>query len=113
MKANDVAANLAQLSRELVELLRDYESYNQQARRYMVTYKRDYAEAFLKAEGPLEVRKQQATRDTINALLDSELAEAQFDNVRASLRVLGQRLDAGRTLASTIRAEAIASGSAE
>ena len=28
MKANDVAANLAQLSRELVELLRDYEAYS-------------------------------------------------------------------------------------
>jgi len=33
-----------------------------------------------------------------------------FDNLRAALRVLGQRLDAGRTIASTIRAEGIASG---
>jgi hypothetical protein len=110
VRAADVHENLANLSRELVELLIDYKGLQHASVRMEAAYRRAYAKAYLEAEGPAEVRKQQATLDAASEYLDDELARAEWDNCRTALRVLGQRLDAGRTIASTIRAEAISSG---
>lgn len=110
MRANDVHQNLAQLSRELVELLGEYQRSNIARAKAEQTYKVAYASAYLSAEGSIEERKQRATLTTADQARDAAIAEVTFDNIRAALRVLGQRLDAGRTIASTIRAEAIATG---
>lgn len=110
MKAADIHANLAHLSRELVDLLRDYQTANLERVRCEQAYKTAYARAYLTAEGSVEERKQTAVLATVEAAQSAELAEAVWDNTRTALRVLGQRLDAGRTIASTVRAEAIASG---
>ncbi len=110
MRASDVHENLAHLSRELVELLEEYKGLQQASVRHEAAYRRAYAKAYLEAEGPAEARKQQATLDAAKDYLQAELARVAWDNCRTSLRVLGQRLDAGRTIASTIRAEAISSG---
>jgi hypothetical protein len=110
VNANAIAANLAQLSRELVELTDEYARLNHEARRATAAFKVAYARAFLESDGPVEVRKHLATVATSDDLFASELAEAAYDNCRTALRTLGQRMDAGRTLASTVRAEAIASG---
>ena len=107
MRADDVQRNLAELSRELVSLLGDYQRANEDRARKEAAYK---AAAYLAAEGNIEERKQRAVLTTADQYRDAELAAVLFDNVRAALRVLGQRLDAGRTIASTIRAEAIATG---
>lgn len=110
MRANDVHDNLAYLSKELISLLAEYKRLNTERAEAEVAYKVAHAEALLKSAGPMEERKARATALTSAKLLEMELAIAKFDNCRAALRVLGQRLDAGRTIASTIRAEAIASG---
>lgn len=110
MRAADVQANLASLSRELVELLGTYQAANLAKAKAEQAYKVAYASAYLDAEGSIEERKQRATLVTADAAREAAIADVAFDNVRAALRVLGQRLDAGRTIASTIRAEAIASG---
>jgi len=110
MRANDVHQNLANLSCELVELLTEYQAANIAKAKAEQTYKVAYASAYIAAEGSIEERKQRATLTTADAARDAALADVVFDNLRAALRVLGQRLDAGRTIASTIRAEGIASG---
>ena len=110
MRANDVHQNLANLSRELVELLTEYQAANIAKAKAEQTFKVAYASAYITAEGSIEERKQRATLVTADAARDAALADVVFDNLRAALRVLGQRLDAGRTIASTIRAEGIASG---
>jgi len=110
MRANDVHQNLANLSRELVELLTEYQAANIAKAKAEQTYKVAYASAYIAAEGSIEERKQRATLVTADAARDAAIADVVFDNLRAALRVLGQRLDAGRTIASTIRAEGIASG---
>ena len=110
MRASDVQANLATLSRELVELLGTYQAANLAKARAEQAFKVAYASAYLGAEGSIEERKQRATLATAGLSAAAAEADVVFDNVRAALRVLGQRLDAGRTIASTIRAEAIASG---
>ena len=110
MRADDVQRNLAELSRELVSLLGDYQRANEDRARKEAAYKAAYAAAYLAAEGNIEERKQRAVLTTADQYRDAELAAVLFDNVRAALRVLGQRLDTGRTIASTIRAEAIATG---
>jgi len=110
VRAADVHENLAHLSRELVALLQDYRDANVARVKAEQTYKVAYATAYLSAEGSIEERKQRAVLVTADAARDAELAAVVFDNTRAAMRVLGQRLDAGRTIASTIRAEAIATG---
>ena len=110
MRASDVHENLATLSRELVELLAEYKALQQASVRHEAAYRRAYAKAYLEAEGAAEARKQQATLDASKDYLQAELARVAWDNCRTALRVLGQRLDAGRTIASTIRAEAISTG---
>jgi hypothetical protein len=110
MDANTIAANLAQLSRDLVEMTAEYARLNEAKAHADAAYKVGYARAFLEAEGSVDARKHLATAATADLLFEAELAEVRFDNIRTALRVLGQRMDAGRTLASTVRAEAIASG---
>lgn len=110
MRATDVHENLAQLSRELVALLQDYRDANLAKAKAEQTYKVAYASAYIGAEGNIEERKQRAVLATADLARDAAIADVQFDNLRAAMRVLGQRLDAGRTIASTIRAEAIATG---
>lgn len=110
LTANTIAAGLAKLSRELVTMTGEYAQLNSEARTALAAYKVGYARAYLESEGTLEARKHEATVATADLLWASELAEAAYDNCRTALRVLGQRMDAGRTLASTVRAEAIASG---
>lgn len=110
MRADDVHKLLGELSRELSALLLDYKAANEDRARKEAHYKSAYAAAYLSAEGSIEERKQRATLTTADQYRDAELAAVVYDNTRAALRVLGQRLDAGRTIASTIRAEAIATG---
>lgn len=110
MRADDVHRLLGELSRELVVLLGDYQRANEDRARKEAAFKSAYAAAYLSAEGSVEERKQRAMLTTADQLRDAELAAVVFDNIRTALRVLGQRLDAGRTIASTVRAEAIATG---
>lgn len=110
MKTDQVIATLGDLSNDLTRLLAVYEGVNLRAAKARQVYKVAYAKALLTAEGPMEVRKAAATVQTADHLLAVELLEAEFDNARAELRVTGQRLDSGRTIASTIRSDHWASG---
>ena len=110
MRATDVHENLANLSRELVDLLVQYRDANLAKAKAEQTFKVAYASAYIGAEGNIEERKQRAVLATADLARDAAIADVTFDNLRAAMRVLGQRLDAGRTIASTIRAEAIATG---
>jgi hypothetical protein len=109
----DVVRNLGQLTWELQQMLAAYEQANLKRARAEAAYKTAHAEVILRAEGPMEERKARATAATSDLLLDAELAVAEFDNLRAAMRVLGQRIDAGRTIASTMRAEGIAAGTGQ
>ncbi len=110
MNAADIIANLGALSWELTQQLAEYQRLNVTAAKARQTYKVAYASALLRGEGPMEARKAAATVATADWLLACEIAEAEFDNIRAELRVTGQRLDSGRTIASTIRSDQFASG---
>ena len=110
MLANEIRANLAHLSRELSELLADYQEANRAKAKADQAHKVAFARAYLDAGGNMEERKQTAILATSDEAYAAEIAQVEFDNLRAALRVLGQRLDAGRTIASAVRAEGIASG---
>ncbi len=111
MNAADIIANLGALSWELTQHLTDYKRLNLDAAKARRAYKVAFAGSVLRGEGPMELRKAAATVATADLLLAMEIAEAEFDNCRAELRVTGQRLDSGRTIASTIRSDQFASGS--
>lgn len=110
MNASDIIANLGALSWELTQQLAEYKRLNVEAAKARQAYKVAHASALLRGEGPMEGRKAAATVATASLLLAMEIAEAEFDNCRAELRVTGQRLDSGRTIASTIRSDQFASG---
>lgn len=65
-----------------------------------------YARAFLQADGSVDARKAQAALDTEQHSLDAEVAEATVRAARQEMRTISTRIEVGRTLVSSARAEA-------
>lgn len=102
---NAVAANLAHLARELAALtdgLGDLDQRSVHAREDFVLAQ---AKAFLRAEGPVEVRKAQAAVDTHSERLSAETADALVRQRRAQIAALKVRIDVGRSVGAVVRAE--------
>jgi hypothetical protein len=64
-----------------------------------------HARAFLTAEGSVDARKAQAALDTEQHSLDAEVAEAAVRTARQEMRTITTRIEVGRTLVSSARAE--------
>jgi hypothetical protein len=100
-----VAANLAHLARELAALttgLGDLELRSVNARE---DYIMSQAKAFLRAEGPVDVRKYQSLVDTHDERLSAETADALVRQRRAQIAAIKVRIDVGRSVGAVVRAE--------
>jgi multidrug resistance efflux pump len=64
-----------------------------------------HARAFLTAEGSVDARKAQAALDTEQHSLDAEVAEAAVRTARQEMRTITTRIEVGRSLVSSARAE--------
>ncbi len=62
-------------------------------------------EAFLYAEGPVEERKREAFLYAEEQLKEAEVAEAVVRHLKAKIKATEARIDIGRTLGATVRAE--------
>jgi hypothetical protein len=69
------------------------------------TYKREYARAFLSAEGSNDVKRYTAELATADLNLETELAEQVLRGARDSIRMLRDRLEVGRSLSAIMRME--------
>lgn len=103
---NSAVLELAKLSRELDAAgfrIRDAER-DAVNKRHVYTV--EFQKAFLTAEGSIQARQAQATIDTAELRLAAELAEAELRILRSDIRVLENRMDAGRSVVGVLRAEA-------
>lgn len=66
------------------------------------------ARAFLSADGSVDARKAQATVACEQHSLDAEVADATVRAGRQEMRTITTRIEVGRTLVSSARAEAAA-----
>lgn len=108
--ANDVALNLARLSRDLddcVQRLNDADAEAVEARENLTL---SYAKAFLTAEGAMEVRKHIATERTHNERLVAETADQVVRGLRRQVDTLRIRIDVGRSMGAALRAETALAG---
>lgn len=107
MSTAKISDDLDQLSRELDDKTRQYAAEEQKA----VEAKRDlevaYARAYLSEDntGPVEAKTQRARLQTAEERYTAELMAAQVRATKEVIRTLNTRIDVGRTLASTTRAE--------
>jgi len=63
------------------------------------------AQAFLKAEGAMDVRRFKAKMDARGPLLTAELADVEVRCLKRELQSVMTRIEVGRTYAATVRAE--------
>jgi len=110
---NDVILQLAQLGRDLDNKQREIRDLDEAAVRARARYEVTLSRNFLKAEGPMDVRKHQAIVDTAELKLDAEIADQVLRAAREAIRVLRDRLDIGRSLNSAIKSEWSAQGTGQ
>lgn len=110
LTANDVALNLAKLARQLDDLVRaighaEIEAVNKREDATLAM-----SRAFLKAAGPMDVRKHEATVQSHAERLAAETAEALVRGLRRQIDSVRLRVDVGRSLGAAIRAETALAG---
>lgn len=101
-----IGENLAQLARELDRLVVEYNSLSKQAAVAKAEAEKAYARAFLEAQGPMDARHQQAKLAAADERWRADLADRQVASTKEAIRALHARLDVGRTMAASTRAEA-------
>lgn len=108
--ANEVALNLARLSRELEEVKEALNAADMDAVIKREDAKLAEAKAFLAAEGAMDFRKQTAVVQTHSVRLQAETAEAVVRGLTRSMRTLQSSIDVGRSIGAGVRAEASLAG---
>lgn len=68
-----------------------------------VAHKVAYAQAFLRATGPVATREQLAVSETADAMLARRIAEVQLQSQREVLHTIRTQIDALRTIAANLR----------
>jgi hypothetical protein len=102
---NDVAANLAQLARDLDAVTRALDTADRDAVDKRETYTLALSRAFLSAEGSVEQRKHEAITRTHAERLAAETADAVVRGMRRQVETLGKRIEVGRSMGTALRAE--------
>lgn len=105
LNSSEIAAELAKRARELDRLVADIDAAERTAVHRREDYTLAYAQAFLCAEGAMDVRRYQATQNTHEARLAAELAEQQVRGMRRQIESVRARIDVGRSLGAAVRAE--------
>lgn len=100
-----VVTNLLTLARELAELAKGLEQLEIDAVNAREDLTLAAAQAFLSADGPVDVRKNVALVATHDVRLVAETAEALVRGRKRQLDSLKVRIDVGRSAAAALRAE--------
>jgi len=104
----EVVLELSRLARELDAKTGEIARLDEEAVRARSRFEVGFARSFLKSQGPVDVRKQQAVLATEAAKLDAEIADAKVRAAREAIRTLRDRLEVGRSLNAAVRAEFMA-----
>lgn len=102
---HSVIGRLSELSRLLDAATDEIARLDEEAVRAKQTHEVAYAEAFLTAEGSIDVRKQTATLRVREVKLARELAEQKVRACQERIRTLRSQLEVGRSLNAAVRTE--------
>lgn len=103
----DNLAKLADLSRELDEVVVEYDTFERESAQSDSEYEMAYARTFLALDGSMEIRKQQALLDTWQERLDKEMAEAQVRVCKQRINKLHAQLEVHRSINAAQRTQFI------
>ena len=102
---NAVAANLAQLARDLAAITNGLEELEHNAVNRREDMTMAFSKAFLSSQGAVEARKHLAVVATQDERLAAETAEALVRGRRAQIASLKVRIDVGRSVGAVVRSE--------
>jgi hypothetical protein len=108
---NAVAQQLANLARQLDDLVDAIDDAEKRAVHAREDYTMHLAKSFLSAEGSMDIRKHLSTEQTHDTRLAAELAEQHVKAIRRQIESIRIRIDVGRSLGAALRAEASLAGS--
>lgn len=108
---NAVAQQLANLARQLDDLVDAIDDAEKRAVNLREDYTMAYAKAFLTSEGSMDIRRHLATELTHDTRIAAELAEQTVKGIRRQIETVRIRIDVGRSLGAALRAEAGLAGS--
>jgi hypothetical protein len=111
LTSSSVAEQLAALSRQLDQLVRQIGEAEQRAVNAREDFTLVHSKAFLRAEGAMDVRKHIAIEATHTERLAAELAEAEVRGLRRQIDTVKVRIDVGRSVGAAMRAEVSLAGS--
>lgn len=103
--ANQVVANLSELTRELRDKTSAYRSAELNAAEKRHAADMVESRAFLTADGAMDIRKHIARVAVDRPENDALVAEALVRVLRAEIRSIETRIEVGRTYGATVRAE--------
>lgn len=101
----EVAVQLAGIGRDLDHKTAEIAALDEEAVRARVAFEKEYARAFINADGAMDVRKQLAVLATEVHKLEAELADVKLRAAKEAIRTLRDRLDIGRSLNAAVRSE--------
>lgn len=101
----EVVAHLGALTVQLRDQVRAYGQAERDAVEKRHAADQIEARAFLRAEGSVELRKNQAKVDADKAEEAAKVAEALVRILKARIRVIETEIDVSRTVGATLRSE--------
>lgn len=105
LTAMAVAEHLAELAKELDGLVKRTGEEDLIATTLREEYLRSYAKAWRSSQGSVEARKQIAISLTGDERMAAEIADCQVRDLRRRIDAIRIRIDVGRSLGTTVRAE--------
>jgi hypothetical protein len=111
MTSNDVAQQLANLGRELDVTVEQIQVADLDATRKRGAFDLAYSKAFVKAEGSMDLRKHLAVIDTYDQRMEADVADALVRHLRRRIDAISKRIEVGRSIGTTVRAEVSLAGS--
>jgi hypothetical protein len=102
---NQVVLNLLALARQIQELSDQLDQIEEDAVNAREDFTLAHAKAFLRAEGPMDIRKYTAIEQTHVERIQAELAETKVRGMKRQIDTLKTRIDVGRSAAALVRAE--------
>ena len=108
---NEVAKALIVLSRQMYAKVRELGDLGEKSAKAKKDAKVAYAQAFLSAEGPMDIRKQIAELAAADAKFVADAAEQEVSACKEALKSMHAAVDIARTLSATTRDEMKLAGS--
>ena len=108
---NHVVLGLTKLSRRLDEVTNALNAKDEEATKARATHTLANSEAFMRAEGSMDIRKHKAIIETHDLRFAAELAEMEVRGLSRALKTLNTRIDVGRSLGAAVRSDASIAGS--